>query len=263
MKFYLIPPNKHLTFMNQGNAGYFCLAHHYVNDKQYREYFLTLRQHLNPNGFITLDNGSAEHSLVTEDILLDIVGELRPSEVIAPDVLFDMIQTVTNLQTFASKMDSRGYTKHTTILGCPQGSTKEEWLGCYEHMLNNPYVSAIGMSKIAIPKCWNNATGDTMIAKSRQQCIKHLKDNYLLRKPLHLLGMGEFTEYLYYYGIPYIRSSDSCYAMLAAMNGISFKEGNTSRVPTDNSYFDAELSPEVLQLGISNISLLQRIYKDI
>lgn len=263
MKFYLIPPNKHLEFMNQGNAGYFCLAHHYAQNKQYRDYFLSIRSTLDPNGFITLDNGTAEHSLVTEDVLLDIVSELRPSEVIAPDVLFDKDQTISNLQVFAKRMKNRGCLNYTSILGCPQGSTKEEWLECYETMLNDQYVTTIGMSKIAIPKCWNNATGDTMIAKSRQECIQYLKNNFLLRKPLHLLGMGEFTEYLYYYNVPNIRSSDSCYAMLAAMNGISFKEGNTSRVPTDNSYFDTELSPEVLQLGISNIDLLKRIYKDV
>jgi len=94
MKFYAIPPNKELNLMHVADR-YFCLAHHYVNDSEYRNYFLSLKD--KPSSFymfVTLDNGAAEESLVTEDVLLDIVKELRPNEVIAPDVLFDKNSTI-------------------------------------------------------------------------------------------------------------------------------------------------------------------------
>lgn len=264
MKFYLIPPNKHLDLMVYGDGNYFALAHHYLQNKEYREHFLYIRKVL-PNAFVTLDNGAAEHSLVTEQVLLDIVGELKPNEVIAPDVLFDKQQTLINLNLFVVKMMETGYIKHTNIFGCPQGKTKEEWLECYKQMINNPLVSTIGLSKIAVPKCWNNATGDTQIGVSRNECVRDLLDLNLLEKPLHLLGMGEHTEYDYYLtnNIPYIRSSDSCYAALAAIHGIKFADGDTTRIPTTNDYFDVELTERQKEVVRSNILYLRNKYQSI
>lgn len=263
MKFYVIPPNNHLDLMDHGDS-YFCLAHHYVRDNNYKEHFLNLRSQ-EPRVWITLDNSAAEHSLVTEQVLLDIVSELKPDEVIAPDVLFDKQQTLANLNLFAIKMVETGFIKHTNLFGCPQGQNKKEWLDCYKQMNENPLVSTIGLSKIAVPKCWNDATGDTQIALSRNQCVQELKECNLLNKPLHLLGMGEHTEYDYYLKnkISNIRSSDSCYTVLAALNKISFKEGNTTRIPTTNEYFETTLTEEQMSLAKNNIELLKNKYKEV
>lgn len=264
MKFYLIPPNKHLDLMVYGDGNYFALAHHYLSDENYRKYFLYIRKVL-PDAFITLDNGAAEHSLVTQDVLLDIVGELKPNEVIAPDVLFDKKQTLANLNIFAVEMIKKGYINHTNLFGCPQGATKEEWLDCYKQMINNPLVSTIGLSKIAVPKCWNNATNDTMIAKSRNECVQELYSKSWLEKPLHLLGMGEHTEYNYYLTnkIPNIRSSDSCYTVLAAIHGIRFDYGDTTRIPTTNDYFNVELTERQKETARANILYLRKTYQDV
>ena len=263
MKFYAIPPNNHLELMINGDS-YFGLAHHYIQDSNYRQHFLEIRKN-NPRAFITLDNGSAEHSLVTEEALLEIVKELRPTEVIAPDVLFDTDQTLENFRSFVSKMKERQLLMKTWIFACPQGATKEEWIRCYYNMLVSPFVKCIGLSKIAVPKCWNDATGDTMIGVSRNQCVKDLQDRHLLLKPLHLLGMGEHNEFDYYLQnqTPNIRSSDSCYTILAAMNGIDFEKGDTTRVPTTNEYFDVILTEDQKALAKKNIDYLKGKYKNI
>lgn len=261
MKFYAIPPNKHLELMDYGDS-YFGLAHHYVQNAEYRERFLNIKK-LNPNAFVTMDCGAAEHSLVTEEVLLDIVHELKPDEVIAPDVLFDQKQTLRNLYFFTVKMIDYKFINHTKIFGCPQGKTKEEWLECYNMMVYNPMVSTIGLSKIAVPKCWHNAENDTLIAQSRTECVQHLHENNLLLKPLHLLGMGEHYEYDFYleHKTPNIRSSDSCYTILAAINGIDFSKGDNTRIPTTNDYFDTILTQEQIELGIKNIVYLKSKYK--
>lgn len=263
MDFYIIPPNKHLSLMKNGNR-YFALAHHYIQDSDYREYFLDLRNNT-PKAWITLDNGSAEHSLVTEQILLDIVIELKPNEVISPDILFDKEQTIKNLNNFIIKMVNLNLVQNTNIFGCPQGKTKQEWVECYNIMIKNPLVSVIGLSKIAVPKCWNNVTGDKDIGKSRNECIKELNSLGLLTKPVHLLGMGEHDEFDYYLEnkIPNIRSSDSCYSVLAAINGISFEKGDVTRVPTTNEYFDTQLTPEQIQLSLKNVEYLKQTYNSI
>jgi hypothetical protein len=263
MKFYAIPPNKHLDMMDNGD-GYFCLAHHYLQNKEYKQHFLSIRKN-KPNAFIILDNGAAEHSLVTEDMLLAIVRELRPNEVIAPDVLFDCDNTILNFYSFVGNMEKQKLLGKTSIFACPQGSTKEEWLTCYRQMISVSHVSCIGLSKIAVPRCWNNAVGDTMIADSRNECVVDLVNMGILKKPLHLLGMGEHTEFDLYLGlkIPFIRSSDSCYTILAALNGIDFEEGDTTRIPTENAYFDVELNEDQKILAKKNIKYLKKKYKDV
>lgn len=263
MKFYLIPPNNHLDMMHLGDS-YFGLAHHYVRDASYRQYFLDLRKN-KPEAFITMDNSTAEHSLVTEDILLDIVGELKPNEVIAPDVLFDKEKTLSNFYSFLLKMEHRKFLEHTSIFACPQGKTKEEWLQCYYTMMTCPNVTCVGLSKIAVPKCWNDVTGDKLIGKSRNECVAELLKMNFLQKPLHLLGMGEHDEFDFYLKnkIPNIRSSDSCYTVLASLYGISFEEGDTTRIPTENAYFDAELTENQKALAKKNIEYLKKKYKDV
>jgi hypothetical protein len=263
MKFFCIPPNNHLDMMDNGD-WYFALCHHYVQNKRYREYFLNLRK-TQPNAFILLDNGAAEHSLVTEDMLLQAAAELQPNEVIAPDVLFDKKQTLKNLESFINKMMSAHLIDKINIFACPQGSTKQGWLDCYMQMSLNPFVKTIGLSKIAVPKCWNDATDDKMIAVSRNQCVKELYEHALLTKPLHLLGMGEHNEFDYYlkHKIPHIRSSDSCYTVLAAINDIDFESGNTNRIPTTNAYFDVVLTDKQKDLAKKNIGFLRNKYKTV
>tara|TARA_R110000868_G_scaffold294551_3_gene555076 strand:- start:1265 stop:2014 length:750 start_codon:yes stop_codon:yes gene_type:complete len=249
--------------MHYGDS-FFGLAHYYAQDLEYRKYFLNLRNS-HPDAFITMDCGSAENSTVTEQVLLDIVEELKPNEVIAPDILFDKEQTLKNLYYFTVKMIDFGFIKHTNIFGCPQGKTKQEWLECYYLMMINPMVSTIGLSKIAVPKCWNNAEGDTQIGLSRNQCVQELKDRDWLQKPLHLLGMGEHTEFDYYlqHRTPCIRSSDSCYTILATFNGISFRRGDTTRIPTTNDYFNRTLDGGRIITAIDNIDYLKAKYEDV
>lgn len=260
MKFFCIPPNNHLNMMDNGD-WYFALCHHYIQNKNYRDYFLNLRK-TKPNAFILLDNGAAEHSLVTEDILIEVVSELRPNEVIAPDVLFNKKQTLKNLESFITKLLKTDFGYNINVFGCPQGSTKKEWYDCYLEMCLNPFVKTIGLSKIAVPKCWNGAENDELIAVSRNQCVQELASNKLLSKPLHLLGMGEHTEFDYYKNnrVSLIRSSDSCYTILAAMHGIDFEKGDLDRIPTTNAYFDAILTEEQQTLAVSNISYLKKTY---
>jgi hypothetical protein len=263
MKFYAIPPNNHLDLMHNGDS-YFALCHHFVQDSNYRQYFLDLRKS-KPNAFITLDNSAAEHSLVTEDVLLHVVEELKPNEVIAPDVLFDKNSTLENFRSFVSKMKQRNLIQHTSIFACPQGSNIGEWLECYHKMVTHELVTCIGLSKIAVPRCWNDAYNDSLIAISRNQCVEELKTRNILLKPVHLLGMGEHTEFDYYKinKISNIRSSDSCYTILAAINGIDFSEGNITRIPTTNEYFNALLTEEQINLAKKNIEYLKNKYKGV
>jgi len=269
MDFYAIPPNKHLDLMHYGDR-YFCLAHFYKEDTAYRQYFLTLRAQ-QPESFITLDNAAAERSLVEEADLLDIVAELKPNEVIAPDYLLDKKKTLASLYSFAEAMKARGLDQHTNLFACPQADNAEDWFAVFGEMSRHPQVKTLGLSKITVPYCFaNQSTGDVNIAKARQKAVQGLHDRGLLIKDIHLLGMGEADEYEYYAHMikmqdakdvaQHLRSSDSCYSILAATHGIRFQQGNFTRVPTTEEYYHCQLTREQFFDAKNNIRYLKQMY---
>jgi aminoglycoside phosphotransferase (APT) family kinase protein len=77
--------------------------------------------------------------------------------------------------------------------------------------------------------------------------------------------MGEHNEFQFYLdnNISNIRSSDSCYTILAALHGIDFEQGNLTRIPTTNEYFNATLTEDQKQLAKKNINFLKNKYKNI
>lgn len=258
MQCYVIPPITNMSLTHLGNR-YFCLAHFYIKYPEYRNFFLSLNKE---TCFITLDNSAAEKSLVTEDVLLNIVKELKPDEVIAPDVLFNKEATIHNLNSFITKMHENGFLSHTKIFGCPQGSTKEEWLECYTYMLKHSDVSVVGLSKIAVPKCWlNEKEWDSNIELARNECVEYLLQHDMVKKPLHFLGMGDPREYVKYSHIMF-RSTDSCYTILAAVNNISFKEGNFTRIKTYDEYYHTSLNTTQRLVARENISFLKQQLRD-
>ena len=109
MDFYVISPLSNLEPMKLGDR-LFVLAHLWMQDAGYRR-FVRMWQDENPDGWITLDNSAAERSLVTEDVLIKICHELMPSEVIAPDVLFDKDATIANAKSLSiSNIDCNIFT---------------------------------------------------------------------------------------------------------------------------------------------------------
>lgn len=270
MDFYVIPPNKHLDLMHKGNR-YFCLAHFYRQDKAYKQYFLTLRKQ-QPDAFITLDNAAAEKSLVEQSELLDIVAELIPNEVIAPDYLLDKEKTLDSLYSFADAMFDRGLDKATSLFACPQANNEEDWFKTFAEMANHPMVDVLGLSKITVPYCFaSKSSGDVNIATARQQAILGLLDRGLLTKDIHLLGMGDPTEYQFYVDLiatgkaarleEHLRSSDSCYSVLAAWHGVDFAKGDYRRIPTTEDFYEAQLTRKQFLLAESNAQFLQQYHK--
>ena len=145
----------------------------------------------------------------------------------------------------------------TKIFGCPQGKTKEEWLECYKFMLARPEVSTIGLSKISVPFCWLGASKDEKIKEARQMCVQYLDENELLFKPIHLLGMGDPTEYRDYNHIM-LRSTDSCYTILAATHGLEFGKNRFKRIETTNDFYTQKLLGPTKEIVAKNILFLRR-----
>ena len=257
MRVFVIPPLKHLELAHMGDKCYYTLAHLYYQHEHYRQFF---KAAVKKKDFVILDNSAAERSLVTEDILIEIVRDLQPSEVIAPDILLDKNNTLKALIRFIKRLEKEKL-NNANIFAVPQGKTRKEWLECYKEMLNNPYVKVIGLSKISVPFCWyKRATKDTYIKEARNKCIKYLNKNNLIKKPIHCLGQGDFKEFKAYKNIPLIRSTDSCYPILAAINGIEYSK-NFKRIETHNNYFETKMNRKQIERAILNILCLKKYTK--
>jgi len=255
MDFYIIPPLKNLQLMHNGDR-YFCLAQLYASDKEYKTFFKSLSE-----SWITLDNGAGDHDLVSEDALFKVMKDLKPNEVIPPDILFEKDATIESAKKFIQRMKDEGLFDQIEVLFCPQGATREEWIECYTWGLENEDVATIGLSKIAVPRAWFQLGKDEGIMEARHNCFNYLKVNKLLQKPLHLLGSGNPLEFQYYQQFDegsFVRSSDSCNSVWSAMNGLDWTEGQFDRIPTPKNYFDRKpLTQKQLIIAENNIDFLQ------
>jgi len=257
MDFYVISPLSNLEPMRLGER-IFVLAHLWVQSQKYRDFILSLVDE-DLDRWITLDNSAAERALVTEDVLIDICHELIPSEVIAPDVLFDKDETIKNAVSFKIRMEKEGLLDTIDIFFCPQGKTKEDWLECYEWGLKKDWIHTIGFSKIAIPQAWLPEWKDDQgIKEARHMAYDYLKERGMLLKPIHCLGQGSYTEFAYY-DHPAMRSTDSVYPVLAAAHGVDFTKDSETRIPTPHNFLETyDMSGVDMDLVKSNIEMLRR-----
>lgn len=249
MDFCIIPPNKHLELMNEGSR-FFCLAQNYIKDHSYRDFF---KHKVAQGKFVILDNGTGDFDLVSEDALINVVKDLMPSEVIPPDVLFNSIATVRNLESFINRMEQERLLGKVKVFGCPQGATREEWLWVYKYMLYHPHVDVLGFSKIAVPYAFLGLKDDEGIMPARNLAYDILKGQGLIQKPIHLLGMGSPLEMVHYLNDPLMRSTDSCNSVWSAMNQIKWNEGNFIRIKTPKDYFERQLTEQQEALALNNI----------
>lgn len=263
MDFYVISPVSNLEPMKLGDRV-FVLAHLWVQFPEYREFIFNLIDE-DIDRWITLDNSAAERALVTEDVLIQVVKELAPSEVIAPDILFDKDATITNAIKFRDRMEDEGLLDTTDIFFCPQGKTKEDWLECYEWGLKQDWIHTIGFSKIAIPQAWfpDSWKDDQNIMEARHMAYDYLKERNLLLKPIHCLGQGSPKEFLHY-DHPAMRSTDSVFPILAAAHGQDFEKDCITRIPTPHNFLETyDMSQIDMDLVKSNVEFLrQSCHKD-
>jgi len=256
MDVYVISPLSNLEPMKLGDR-LFVLAHLWVQSPEYRQ-FIYDQIDEDLDRWITLDNSAAERALVTEDVLINVVRELAPSEVIAPDVLFDKDATITNAIKFRDRMEAEGLLDSTEIFFCPQGKTKEDWLEAYKWGLEQDWISTIGFSKIAIPQAWlEDFKDDQGIKEARWMAYDYLKEHNLLLKPIHCLGQGDPTEFSYY-DHPAMRSTDSVFPVLAAAHGQDFRVDHTTRIPTPHNFLETyDMSNVDMELVKKNVQYLR------
>lgn len=258
MDTYVISPVSNLEPMLLGDR-IFVLAHLWVKYPHYREFILKQKSE---GKYTTLDCSAAERALVTEDVLIDICRELMPNEVIAPDHLFDKDKTIDSAISFYRRLRNehldQGLFK-INIFFCPQGKTKQDWIEAYMWGIEKDWISTIGFSKIAIPQAWlADWKDDQGIMEARHMAYDFLKQENLLVKPIHCLGQGSPKEFSYY-DHPTMRSTDSVYPILSAINGVDFRKDTETRIPTPHNFLETfDMRDVDMDLVRSNIEVLKK-----
>lgn len=260
MRVFVTPPMSHLELSELGDKNFYILGQLYKKSSEYREY---TKKAIADGRFTILDSGVGdEGEVLTNEELFKLTKEIQPNEVIPLDVLYNRNETMRNFNQFVEWLKierAKSNLMFTSLLACPQGKNWDEWLDCYRFFLMSRYVTCIGMSKKAIPHIMESDN----IAYSRSVVVSRLKSMNLLRKRLHFLGQGDPREFIPYTGMRF-RSTDSCYPILAAMNGIDLSDSEKFvRVPTPANYFDREIDPNIMDLIKKNVNFLRECCNDV
>jgi hypothetical protein len=146
------------------------------------------------------------------------------TEVVCTDVPYDPHATITATRRFLAQATQA--TDGLRFMAVPQGSTRAEWLACYDALITMPGVHSIGISKLSVPRCWNAS-----IATARLACVAEIHQHASPPPPLHLLGgdgclPAELRAHRQR-GHTAVRSSDSSAAFWYARCGIALEAATT------------------------------------
>lgn len=137
-------------------------------------------------GTVILDNSAyelAESRGCGLDVgpVLTAAALVGATDVVCTDVPYDCHATITATSRFLARAVQT--TDGLRFMAVPQGSTRAEWLACYDALIAMPGVHSIGISKLSVPRCWNAG-----IAAARLACVAELHQHARPPRPLHLLG---------------------------------------------------------------------------
>lgn len=211
---------------------------------------------------VILDNGAyeLEHSSgtgLTAGPVLHAAQITGAAEVVCTDVPFDGPATITATRRFLG--EAGDVSGRFRFMGVPQGSTRREWLACYETLASTPGVDVIGLSKLSVPRCWN-----ADIAAARLACASELHRAGPPPAPLHLLGgdrslpaelrrHGELGHHA-------VRSNDSSMTVWYAAIGLTL-DPRTGRAgqdaPGKPELEHTRLGPARLAAARANIAVLR------
>lgn len=257
MKIFVTPPLNHLELSLLGDDNFYILAQLYKKYPEYRSWVKRMKQE---GKFLIMDNGAGdEGEVIGKEELFEMTLEVQPNEVIPTDVLYDSFETIKNLKWFIEKKKKFLSLENTKIFAVPQGDTFEEYMSCYDLMIKMKEVTTIGLSKKAVPHVMiKDVEKDQGIAFSRNKLFNHLRSTLRLRKDIHCLGMSDPREYLMYSRSLIMRSTDSCYPILAALNDLNLEKSiDNKRIPTPANYFESTLTKKQIELVKSNINFVK------
>jgi hypothetical protein len=212
-------------------------------------------------GTVILDNSAYEledtlGSGLTAGPVLTAARMTGAAEVVCTDIPHNGPATVAATRRFLTQAAEMTGLRFMAV---PQGSTKAEWLACYEALAAMPEVHSIGVSKLSVPRCWHAG-----VATARLACVAELHQHGTPPKPLHLLGgdgclPAELRAHRQR-GHTGVRSNDSSAAFWYARIGIALNPVTTVMtwpVPPKPDLETTRLTPPELAAARAGITMIR------
>lgn len=212
---------------------------------------------------VWLDNGVFEKGISASiEGILQGICLIRPTHVVAPDVLHNGPETIKNLQKFVKKVKNFDI----KVVGVAQGATEKEFINCYREVDKIADVIAIPYDVGFYNKYLGTTTKRYVLA--RQTIIDRLILGGEINrgKRHHLLGCSDPIEFIRYRDKPFtydfIESLDTSCPIVAGYNLIELtEEGLAEEKPrmliAEN--LDIRLGRKQQQIINKNINIFAKI----
>lgn len=205
--------------------------------------------------YLILDNGADELGVGLDgDEFYSLIQEVKPQEMILPDVIGDPFETLKRGRAFLDR-DLEG----TTVMAVAQGLNFDEWINCYLSWTSDSRVDVIGVPYDIEFDVRPEQMGDLdqftrteLRTLRRYNLVSYLSSHDLARKPVHLLGMNGLEEFRLHVvsGFPFIRSNDTTAPFGSALAGRTWEDGDSGPRDYPSLRFDASRE-EMMKVGPS------------
>ena len=227
-----------LTASPEFNDYDYCLPHLLDIDEEYKQYFIDARD---KGRYVIMDNSLHElGKAYNSQRLLHWITELEPDEFIVPDVWMQCAQTAAQ----AKYWKQFRYPKKTKITAVIQGEDKNQAYLCASLLAN------LGYNKLCVSygATWYNdffphSNPDMGKALGRVRFVQGLLNLKQLKDiKFHLLGCSIPQEFGWYDNNPRIESIDTSNPIMAALEGIEYKDHGLNVKPSANmnDHFDVD-----------------------
>lgn len=263
MKTFVNPPIAHPE-LDLGSGGTYGLAHIALKSEVYRD---RLKSQKASGRYVLLDNAADELQVgMNGNAFYDLIMDVKPDEVIAPDVLQDAEATLKNTKQFLEEFKvPRGM----KVMAVAQGRNFTEFLDCYTTWLEDPRVDVVGIpydiefrsnpfsSSDTEGPSRDKALNSYRRGFRRVELVGELCEKELVAKPIHLLGMNNLWELSLYQKFGEDRGvifrNDTTAPFAAAFNDVSWESvicPLLARGPSDKNWpaldFDSKIESDEL-----------------
>ena len=234
-----------LTASTEFNDYDYCLPHLLDQDKEYKQYFEKARDE---GRYVIMDNSLHELGEAYDyDRLRFWVNELKPNEFMVPDVWMDCHQTAAQAKYWLQFK----FPKKTKKIAVIQGENKNQAYLCAN------LLAELGYDKLCVSygATWYNdffphSNPDMGKALGRVRFVQGLLNLKQLKDiKFHLLGCSIPQEFGWYDNNPRIESIDTSNPIMAALEGIEYKDHGLNVKPSANMNDHFEVDFMDIQYG--------------
>lgn len=234
IKVAIISPIKYIKFCEFGDIHMALtpfITGDFTSDKYINFYHTSRKYKILDNGIFEMENAGVGCDFSR---ILKAAEIIKANEIILSDYLYDSMKTIDTAYKCIDILDKKALLGRYSLHAVPQGESLEDWIRCFDEIMQIKEINVIGISKLSVPKCFGNFQGKSgSIAKSRIKSVKHIlktgkykiKESCIQKnggtpKKIHLLGGDNWVAYELNIQkrYPFIRSIDTSMPIWYALN---------------------------------------------